>query len=167
MLAAGALAVVVLVVAAGYGYAAITATSNVYTGCLKAGQIYNVAIGTAPAGSCVKPAVQISWSQTGPPGQNGAPGQNGTNGTNGTNGKDGVSVTSATEPAGANCADGGSKFTAANGVTYACNGAKGDKGDQGEKGDPGDSGVPNLEALDGNDSLADSGSSRAAHKPAN
>lgn len=32
------------------------------------------------------------------------------------------------EPAGTNCADGGSKFTAANGVTYACNGAPGGGG---------------------------------------
>ena len=50
-----------------------------------------------------------------------------TPGTPGTNGTNGVSVTSATEAAGANCASGGSKFTAANGVTFACNGAKGDK----------------------------------------
>ena len=39
-----------------------------------------------------------------------------------------MSVASAVEPAGANCADGGSKFTAANGVTYACNGADGESG---------------------------------------
>jgi hypothetical protein len=39
-----------------------------------------------------------------------------------------VSVTSADEPAGDNCAHGGSKFTAANGVTYACNGFPGTGG---------------------------------------
>jgi hypothetical protein len=40
-----------------------------------------------------------------------------------------VSVTSAPEPAGVNCANGGSKFTAAgNAVTYACNGAPGSGG---------------------------------------
>ena len=56
----------------------------------------------------------------------------------------GVSVTSETEAAGANCANGGSKFTAANGVvTYACNGAKGDTGDTG------DNGTANLAALQG------------------
>jgi hypothetical protein len=55
----------------------------------------------------------------GPQGQQGAPGVSGANGTNGT------SVTSTTEPAGANCPGGGSKFTAANGVTYACNGTNG------------------------------------------
>jgi hypothetical protein len=81
--------------------------------------------------------------QQGLKGDAGAPGAPGTPGTNGTNGTNGVSVTSAVEPVGANCANGGSKFTAANGVTYACKGAKGDKGD---KGDPGPA---NLAALQG------------------
>jgi hypothetical protein len=67
-------------------------------------------------------------------GAKGADGQNGANGTNGTNGDDGVSVISADEPAGENCADGGSKFTAANGVTYACNGADGAPGADGADG---------------------------------
>jgi len=58
----------------------------------------------------------------GPTGQQGLKGDAGTPGTNGTNG---ISVTSAAEPVGANCANGGSKFTAANGVTYACNGQDG------------------------------------------
>jgi hypothetical protein len=40
-------------------------------------------------------------------------------------------VTSEREPAGENCANGGSKFTAASGDTYACSGAKGDKGNAG------------------------------------
>jgi hypothetical protein len=67
-------------------------------------------------------------------GVDGAPGANGTNGTdgapgaNGTNGTDGVSVTSAAEGVGPNCANGGSRFTAANGTTYACNGASGPAG---------------------------------------
>lgn len=61
----------------------------------------------------------------GAPGQPGTPGVNGTNGTNGPAGMDGISVSSDSEPAGTNCANGGSKFTAANGVTYACNGADG------------------------------------------
>jgi hypothetical protein len=59
--------------------------------------------------------------QPGPPGPKGDTGSAGTNGTNGTNG---VSVTSATLAQGnANCASGGSSFTAVNGTTYACNGA--------------------------------------------
>jgi hypothetical protein len=61
-------------------------------------------------------------------GKAGADGKDGANGTNGADGKDGVSVASAVEPAGGNCANGGSKFTAANGVTYACNGAPGSGG---------------------------------------
>jgi hypothetical protein len=67
----------------------------------------------------------------GPQGPAGNDGQNGQNGTDGTNG---VSVTSAVEPPGANCAEGGSEFTAANGVTYACNGADGEDGQDGENG---------------------------------
>ena len=62
-------------------------------------------------------------------GKNGRDGKDGTNGTNGREGKDGVSVTSAAEPAGTNCANGGSKFTAANNnVTYACDGSGGTGG---------------------------------------
>jgi hypothetical protein len=132
MLAVGALAAVAVAVASGYGYAAVTATNNVYNACLKAGVINNVTIAPATPVVCVKPAVPISWSQTGPPGTNGTNGTNGKDGTNGTNGKDGVSVTSATEPAGANCADGGSNFTAAeDNVTYACNGPTGAQGPSG------------------------------------
>jgi len=66
--------------------------------------------------------------QPGPPGNDGAPGKDGTNGTDGTNGQDGVSATSAAEPAGPNYANGGSKFTASNGVTFACNGTVGGSG---------------------------------------
>ena len=130
VLVVGVLAAVAVVVAAGFGYAAVAADNQTYTGCLQNGDMTNVAIGSTPFKACPKNATQISWSQTGPPG------------TPGTNGTNGVSVTSATEAAGANCADGGSKFTAANGVTYACNGAKGDKGDKGDKGIQGDKGDP-------------------------
>jgi hypothetical protein len=55
----------------------------------------------------------------------GAPGPKGDTGPSGHGGNDGTSVTSASENAGANCANGGSKFTAASGVTYACNGEPG------------------------------------------
>lgn len=130
VLAVGALAAVAVVVAAGFGYAAVAADNQTYTGCLQNGDLTNVAIGSTPVKSCPKNATQISWSQAGSPG---TPGINGTNG---------VSVTSATEAAGANCADGGSKFTAANGITYVCNGAKGEKGDKGDKGIQGEKGDP-------------------------
>ena len=57
---------------------------------------------------------------------NGKDGAGGQDGAKGAEGQDGVSVTSSVEPAGSNCANGGSKFTAANGVTYACNGTNGE-----------------------------------------
>ena len=133
VLAVGVLAAVAVVVAAGFGYAAVAADNQTYSGCLQNGDLTNVAIGSTPVRACPKNAIQINWSQSGTPGTPGTPGTNGTNG---------VSVTSETEAAGANCADGGSKFTAANGVTYACNGAKGDKGDKGDKGIQGDKGDP-------------------------
>lgn len=62
---------------------------------------------------------------TGPQGAAGTNGTNGTAGSNGTNGTNGASVTSSAETKGANCAEGGSKFTSASGVTYACNGKEG------------------------------------------
>jgi hypothetical protein len=58
-------------------------------------------------------------------GADGAAGHDGADGQDGANGHDGFSVTSAVEPAGSNCENGGSRFTAANGVTYACNGSAG------------------------------------------
>jgi hypothetical protein len=56
----------------------------------------------------------------GPPGQDGAPGPPGVNGQNG------VSVQSTALAVGdSSCPNGGSRFVAANGTTYACNGAAG------------------------------------------
>ena len=128
--AVGVVAAVAVVVAAGYGWSAITAGDQVYTGCLQSGSITNVAVGPTPLKARPKNALQISWNQQG---QQGIPGTNGT------------SVNSATEPVGVNCANGGSKFTAANGVTYACNGGKGDKGDIG----PAGPGLSDISQLDG------------------
>jgi hypothetical protein len=60
----------------------------------------------------------------GPPGADGAPGAPGPPGPPGVNGQDGVSVQSSALAAGdPNCPNGGSRFVAANGTTYACNGA--------------------------------------------
>src|SRR3954447_20212004 len=42
--------------------------------------------------------------------------------------EDGLSVTSAAEPSGANCANGGSRFNSVSGTTFACNGANGTGG---------------------------------------
>ncbi len=77
--------------------------------------------------------------------------EDGTNGTDGSNGTDGVSVTSTAEPAGAHCASGGSKFTAAeNNVTYACNGTGG-------------SGGGSLDSLDGSPCRNGVGTTEAAY----
>ncbi len=95
--------------AAGYGYAALTSTNNVYTGCLYGGVIRNIKIGTKPTSACVKGTTQVSWNQQGQPG---------------TNGDDGTSVSSTSLASGdANCPYGGSSFTSSSGTTYACNGA--------------------------------------------
>src|SRR5215471_3358521 len=90
MFAAGAVAVVVLAVAAGYGYAAITATNNVYTGCLQSGAISNLAIGTAPTKPCPNNSTQINWSQTGPTGPQGSTGPAGPAGATGPKGDQGL-----------------------------------------------------------------------------
>jgi hypothetical protein len=54
----------------------------------------------------------------------------------GINGQDGVSVTSESLAPGddAACPNGGSKFTAANGISYACNGTNGQDGQDGQDG---------------------------------
>jgi hypothetical protein len=68
-------------------------------------------------------------------GTNGIDGKDGTNGidgkdgTNGIDGKDGVGVVSASLAAGdSDCPNGGSRFTAANGTSFACNGSPGASG---------------------------------------
>jgi hypothetical protein len=67
----------------------------------------------------------------GPKGDTGAAGTNGTNGTNGTDGKDGTngkSVVLTAEPAGANCADAGTKVEVEGNAAskkYVCNGKTG------------------------------------------
>lgn len=71
----------------------------------------------------------------GPQGPKGDPGTAGANGGNGADGSDGTSVTS-TESAntidGTHCVGvGGSKFVAASGTTYACNGKEGKQGQTG------------------------------------
>lgn len=61
-----------------------------YTGCLKSGNLNNVAVGTAPASACVKPAVQITWNQTGPTGDPGSTGPQGPAGATGATGPQGA-----------------------------------------------------------------------------
>jgi Collagen triple helix repeat (20 copies) len=71
-----------------------------------------------------------SAGPAGPIGKEGAVGQEGPPGKDGTNGK---SVTTASEPKGANCAEGGSSFQVegATQKTYACNGLEGKEGKEG------------------------------------
>jgi hypothetical protein len=139
-------------IAGGIAWAAIP-QGGVIQGCYDSGGNLKV-VAALP---CPKGYTALAWNQQGPKGEQGAPGPagkdglNGTNGTDGQNGQDGqdgVSVTSEPEPAGANCPNGGSKFTAANAVTYACNGVPGlpgqdgAQGPQGERGPQGAAGPP-------------------------
>jgi hypothetical protein len=162
-----AIAAAALVTAGGAGYAAVTADGGpVISACmLKATGTIRLYDASAPANTLVsKPCnaaleTPVSWNQHGLQGINGNDGKDGINGTNGTagkdgapclpetnpacigpkgpSGKDGVSVASGVEPVGANCSHGGSWFTAANGTTYACNGAQGSAGADGAPGAPG------------------------------
>jgi hypothetical protein len=112
--------------------------SGVIQGCYAAGGNLKI-VAALP---CPKGFTPLQWNQQGiqgPPGRDGVNGINGTNGADGQDGQDGVdgvSVTSEREPAGAQCTGGGSKFTAANGVTYACNSASGQDGAPGRRGSP-------------------------------
>lgn len=127
-------------IAGGIAWASIPDTGSVYRACMLNGigtiRLIDKSLpSTNLMSHCTDKETEVSWNQKG---QDGKDGINGTNGTNGTDGKDGFSVTSATVNAGdPSCADGGSKFTAVNGVTYACNGAPGRDGHDGAPGAPG------------------------------
>jgi hypothetical protein len=171
-------AVGVLVAAAivgGVAYATIPGPGNVYSACMLKGvgtvRLIDKSLpSTNLMSHCTDKEIEVSWNQAGQPGPAGPVGPvgpagakgdrgvPGTNGTDGAAGKDGVSVTTASEPAGANCADGGVQVTAANGVSYVCNGkagadgkdgtnglngADGRDGAPGPKGDKGDPCLPN------------------------
>jgi hypothetical protein len=140
---------------------AYTDANGVYTGCVdKTSGILRVLTPTGQ--TCRNSEVAIDWNQVGPQGPQGIQGPKGDTGATGAtgpegpagptgadgedgadgapgaagaDGEDGVSVTSETLAAGdTNCANGGSKFTAANGITYACNGADGQDGEDGQDG---------------------------------
>jgi len=63
--------------------------ANEYTGCLYNGSLHSVAIGTSPNKPCVKPSVEIHWSQTGPQGPQGIQGIQGIQGVQGVQGVQG------------------------------------------------------------------------------
>ena len=80
----------------------------------QSGQITGVTIAPATPTVCVKPAVRITWSQTGP---------------------QGTSVQSTQLPVGnAHCSNGGSSFAVGTVTTYACNGTDGTNGTNGTNG---------------------------------
>jgi len=115
---------------AGIAYATIPDQHNVYSACMLKGvgtiRLIDKSLpSTNLMSHCTDKETEISWNQAGHPG------------ANGTNGNDGVSVTTASEPAGANCADAGVQLTAVNGASYVCNGERGPQGDRGPQGEPG------------------------------
>jgi hypothetical protein len=122
--AAGALATTAL--AGSVAWAAIPGEGNVFSACMRKDtgsvRLIDKSLPATNSMSKCKPftETEVSWNQQGPQGN---PGEPGAAGANGRDGEDGISVASAAEPAGANCTNGGSRFTAANGITYACNGA--------------------------------------------
>ena len=66
-----------------------TTSGNVYTGCLKNGNLRNIAIGTAPTNPCNNNETQISWNQEGQPGEQGPQGLQGETGPAGEQGPKG------------------------------------------------------------------------------
>jgi hypothetical protein len=151
---------VAVAIAGGVAYATIPGPGNVYSACMLKGlgtiRLIDKSLpSTNLMSHCTDKETEISWNQVGQPGpqgakgEPGAPGTNGTDGTDGAAGKDGVSVMSAAEPAGANCADGGVQLTAAIGVSYVCNGKRGLQGDPGPQGEPGTQGPQGLQGLPG------------------
>jgi hypothetical protein len=144
----------------GVAYATIPGPDNVYSACMLKGTgtirlIDKSLPSTNLMSHCTDKEIEISWNQAGQPGPagpqgaKGDPGAPGKDGTNGTNGTDGVSVTTASEPAGANCADGGVQLAAVNGVSYVCNGPQGPKGDTGPQGTQGTNGTNGIDGKDG------------------
>jgi hypothetical protein len=153
ILAAGVLVATAITAVA---WASIPGSNGVYTACMLKGvgtiRLIDKSLpSTNLMSHCTDKEAEVSWNQAGQPGPAGLqgamgdPGAPGTNGTNGSNGKDGSSVTTASEPAGANCADGGVQLNAANGVSYVCNGKNGTDGKDGADGN----GLSTLADLDG------------------
>jgi hypothetical protein len=131
LILAAAATVLAAAIAGGVAYATIPGPGNVYSACMLRGigtiRLIDKSLPDSSLMSRCKPSLEleVSWNQAGPQGLPGPQGVKGAPGADGARGADGVSVAGAAEPAGANCAHGGSRFTAANGVTYACNGANG------------------------------------------
>jgi hypothetical protein len=132
-------------IAGGIAYATIPGPDKVFAACMLKGigtiRLIDKSLpSTNPMSHCTDRETEISWNQAGQPGPAGPQGLKGEPGAPGTDGKDGVSVTTASERAGANCADGGVQLTAVNSVSYVCNGAQGPAGPAGPAGPQGPTG---------------------------
>src|SRR2546421_3361222 len=112
-------ALIATALAGGIAWAAIPGAGGVINGCYQKneGQLRVIDPGTD---RCRSPEIAISWNQQGVKGEKGDTGAPGQDGRDGRDGLDGTSVTVEPEAPGANCAAGGVKMTAANGVAYVC-----------------------------------------------
>jgi hypothetical protein len=133
LFSAAAGAVVAFAVAGGIALAAMPGSGGVINGCYQKneGQLRVIDPGVD---TCRKPEVAIAWNEQGVKGDKGdkgdagVKGEKGDTGAPGRDGSNGTSVTVEPEASGANCAAGGVKITAANGVAYVCNALPPDPG---------------------------------------
>jgi hypothetical protein len=126
LLSAAAGAAVASVLAGGIAWAAIPGAGGVINGCHQKNEGMLRVIDSAAAEQCRSSDVPISWSARGIDGAKGGPGAPGRDGVDG---RDGAGVSVAPEAPGANCALGGVKIVAANGVGYVCSGPPPDPGE--------------------------------------
>jgi hypothetical protein len=124
LLSAAAGAMVATALAGGIAWAAIPCPGRVINGCYKKneGQLRVI---DSRTDTCRPSEVAIAWNEQGVKGDKGDPGAPGRDGRDG---RDGTSVTVEPEAPGANCATGGAKLTAANGVAYVCSALPPDPG---------------------------------------
>lgn len=87
LFSAGVTAVAITLIAGSVVYGADAPMQ--FTGCLKDGVLSNVAVGGNPTRPCVKPYMEISWSQAGPAGPRGLQGEQGLSGEPGPQGEQG------------------------------------------------------------------------------
>jgi hypothetical protein len=120
LLGAAAGAVVAFAVAGGIAWATIPGAGGVINGCYQKneGQLRVIDPGTS---NCRPSEVAIVWNEQGVKGDKGDKGDTGASGKDGHDGQDGTSAKVEPEVPGTNCAAGGVKITAANGVAYVCN----------------------------------------------
>ena len=75
--AVGAVAALAVVVAAGFGYAAVAADNQSYTGCLQSGSLTNIAIGATPLKGLSEELSSDQLESDRPAGRTGHPGRSG------------------------------------------------------------------------------------------